>query len=95
MIGYKVVDFGGVSRDIATEQTGRDGLYKDCKDALDCMIPIYDINMMCGSALSLVPVGSNFNRVKAGTGTNVDIELGAGYSCTIASDDDITFTQPS
>lgn len=87
--GYKVVDFKGASRDIATKQTVA-GIYKDCKEAVDCGIPIRDINMMCGTALSLVPMTSNYNRAHM-DGTNVIIEVGGGKKATVDNENGVTF----
>lgn len=87
--GYKVVDFKGASRDIATKQTVA-GIYKDCKEAVDCQIPIRDINMMCGTALSLVPMTSNYNRAYK-DGTNVIIEVGGGKKATVDNENGVTF----
>lgn len=87
--GYKVVDFKGASRDIATKQTVA-GIYKDCKEAVDCQMPIRDINMMCGSALSLVPMTSNYNRAHM-DGTNVIIEVGGGKKATVDNENGVTF----
>lgn len=93
LAGYKLVDFGGASRDIATKQTVP-GIYNYAKDAADNKIPIKDINMMAGSALSLTSVGSNFNRAYM-SGTDVVVEVGAGKKATIGTDDGVTFASLS
>lgn len=91
--GYKLVDFGGASRDIATKQTVS-GIYKDAKDAADNKIPIRDVNMMMGTVLTKKPLGSNYNRVYM-SGTDVIVEVGAGKKATIDSDDGVTFASLS
>ena len=87
--GYKLVDFGGASRDILTKQT-IDGIYKDAKDAVDNKIPIRDINMMMGTVLTKKPLTSNYNRAYM-DGTSVVVEVGAGKKATIDSSDGVTF----
>jgi len=87
--GYKVVDFKGASRDITTKQIVA-GIYKDCKEAVDCQIPIRDINMMCGTVLSLVPMTSNYNRAYMDE-MNVIIEVGGGKKATVDNENGVTF----
>ena len=91
--GYKLVDFGGASRDIATKQTV-DGIYKDAKNAVDEQIPIKDINMMMGTVLTKKPLTSNYNRAYM-DGTSVVVEVGAGKKATIGTDDGVTFASLS
>lgn len=91
--GYKLVDFGGASRDIATKQTIT-GIYKDAKDAVDNKIPIKDINMMMGTVLTKKPLSSNYNRAYL-DGTDVIVEVGAGKKATIGTDDGVTFASLS
>ncbi len=91
--GYKVVDFKGASRDIATKQTVA-GIYKDCKDAVDNAIPIRDVNMMMGTVLTKKPLTSNYNRAYM-DGTNVVIEVGAGKKATVGTDNGVTFASLS
>lgn len=88
--GYKLVDFGGASRDISGKQIV-DGIYKSAKEAADCKIPIRDINMLSGTKLSLSEIGSNFNRCYK-SGTNVIVEVGGGKIATIGSDNGVTFS---
>lgn len=93
LAGYKLVDFGGASRDIATKQTVT-GIYNKAKDAVDNKIPIKDINMMMGTVLTKKSVGSNFNRAYM-SGTDVVVEVGAGKKATIGTDDGVTFASLS
>ncbi len=93
LAGYKLVDFGGASRDIATKQTVT-GIYAKAKDAVDNSIPIKDINMMMGTVLTKKAVGSNFNRAYM-SGTDVVVEVGAGKKATIGTDDGVTFASLS
>ena len=87
--GYKLVDFKGASRDIATKQTVA-GIYKDAKNAVDEQIPIKDINMMMGTVLTKKALTSNYNRAYM-DGTSVVVEVGAGKKATIGTDDGVTF----